>query len=124
MRRRALAPRAWNTCGDRRNKHGVAYSRRGDYYVKQNFSKDAPPELLEQIARENVNVLTAIGAAARAASGPTSACRQPAIDGRLLPGRAAAEVRQQFLEQRRELLELVAVNGGEHREQFLRLGRD
>jgi hypothetical protein len=32
-----------------------------NYYVKHNFSKDAAPELLEQIARENDVVLTAIG---------------------------------------------------------------
>jgi hypothetical protein len=32
-----------------------------NYYVKQNFSKDAAPELLAQIARENDVVLTAIG---------------------------------------------------------------
>lgn len=32
-----------------------------NYYVKHNFSKDAAPELLEQIARENDIVLTAIG---------------------------------------------------------------
>lgn len=31
------------------------------YYVKQSFSKDAAPELIEQIARENDIVLTAIG---------------------------------------------------------------
>ncbi len=31
------------------------------YYVKHSFSKDAAPELLEQIARENDIVLTAIG---------------------------------------------------------------
>jgi hypothetical protein len=32
-----------------------------NYYVKQSFSKDAAPELIEQIARENDIVLTAIG---------------------------------------------------------------
>jgi hypothetical protein len=32
-----------------------------NYYVKHNFSKDAAPELLEKIARENDIVLTAIG---------------------------------------------------------------
>jgi hypothetical protein len=32
-----------------------------NYYVKQRFSKDAAPELVEQIARENDIVLTAIG---------------------------------------------------------------
>src|SRR5580700_4791716 len=32
-----------------------------NYYVKQSFSKDAAPELIEQIARENDVVLTAIG---------------------------------------------------------------
>ena len=32
-----------------------------NYYVKHNFSKDAAPELLEQIAAENDIVLTAIG---------------------------------------------------------------
>ena len=32
-----------------------------NYYVKHNFSKDAAPDLLEQIARENDIVLTAIG---------------------------------------------------------------
>jgi hypothetical protein len=32
-----------------------------NYYVKHNFSKDAAPELIEQIARENDIVLTAIG---------------------------------------------------------------
>jgi hypothetical protein len=32
-----------------------------NYYVKQSFSKDAVPELIEQIARENDIVLTAIG---------------------------------------------------------------
>jgi len=31
------------------------------YYVKQSFSKDAAPELIEQIAQENDIVLTAIG---------------------------------------------------------------
>jgi hypothetical protein len=32
-----------------------------NYYVKRSFSKDAAPELIEQIARENDIVLTAIG---------------------------------------------------------------
>src|SRR6266581_7569741 len=32
-----------------------------NYYVKQSFSKDAAPELIEQIARENDIVLTAVG---------------------------------------------------------------
>jgi hypothetical protein len=32
-----------------------------NYYVKQSFSKDAAPELIKQIARENDIVLTAIG---------------------------------------------------------------
>src|SRR5262245_58740618 len=32
-----------------------------NYYVKHSFSKDAAPELIEQIARENDIVLTAIG---------------------------------------------------------------
>jgi hypothetical protein len=32
-----------------------------NYYVKQSFSKDAAPELIAQIARENDVVLTAIG---------------------------------------------------------------
>jgi hypothetical protein len=32
-----------------------------NYYVKQGFSKDAAPELIKQIARENDVVLTAIG---------------------------------------------------------------
>jgi hypothetical protein len=32
-----------------------------NYYVKQSFSKDAAPELIEQIARENDIALTAIG---------------------------------------------------------------
>jgi hypothetical protein len=32
-----------------------------NYYVKQSFSKDAEPELIEKIARENDIVLTAIG---------------------------------------------------------------
>ncbi len=32
-----------------------------NYYVKQSFSKDAGPELIEQIAEENDIVLTAIG---------------------------------------------------------------
>jgi hypothetical protein len=32
-----------------------------NYYVKQSFSKDAAPELIEQIARETDVVLTAIG---------------------------------------------------------------
>jgi hypothetical protein len=32
-----------------------------NYYVKQSFSKDAAPELIEQIAQENDIVLTAIG---------------------------------------------------------------
>src|SRR6478752_6635136 len=32
-----------------------------NYYVKQSFSKDVAPELIEQIARENDIVLTAIG---------------------------------------------------------------
>lgn len=32
-----------------------------NYYVKHSFSKDAAPELIEQIARENDVVLTAIG---------------------------------------------------------------
>jgi hypothetical protein len=32
-----------------------------NYYVKQSFSKDAAPELIEQIAQENEIVLTAIG---------------------------------------------------------------
>jgi hypothetical protein len=32
-----------------------------NYYVKQSFSKDAAPELIAQIARENDIVLTAIG---------------------------------------------------------------
>ena len=32
-----------------------------NYYVKQSFSKDAAPELIEKIARENDIVLTAIG---------------------------------------------------------------
>ena len=32
-----------------------------NYYVKQSFSKDAAPELIEQIAEENDIVLTAIG---------------------------------------------------------------
>ena len=32
-----------------------------NYYVKQSFSKDARPELIEQIAQENDIVLTAIG---------------------------------------------------------------
>jgi len=32
-----------------------------NYYVKQSFSKDAAPELIEQIARQNDIVLTAIG---------------------------------------------------------------
>lgn len=32
-----------------------------NYYVKQSFSKDAAPELIEQIARENEIILTAIG---------------------------------------------------------------
>lgn len=32
-----------------------------NYYVKHNFSKDAAPELIAQIARENDIVLTAIG---------------------------------------------------------------
>jgi hypothetical protein len=32
-----------------------------NYYVKHSFSKDATPELIEQIARENDIVLTAIG---------------------------------------------------------------
>ena len=32
-----------------------------NYYVKQSFSKDAAPELIEQIVRENDIVLTAIG---------------------------------------------------------------
>ena len=32
-----------------------------NYYVKHNFSKDAAPDLLEQIALENDIVLTAIG---------------------------------------------------------------
>src|SRR3974390_2743118 len=32
-----------------------------NYYVKQSFSKDAAPELIAQIARDNDIVLTAIG---------------------------------------------------------------
>ena len=32
-----------------------------NYYVKHSFSKDAEPELIEQIANENDIVLTAIG---------------------------------------------------------------
>ena len=32
-----------------------------NYYVKESFSKDAAPELIEKIARENDIVLTAIG---------------------------------------------------------------
>lgn len=32
-----------------------------NYYVKESFSKDAAPELIEQIARENDIVLTAVG---------------------------------------------------------------
>jgi hypothetical protein len=32
-----------------------------NYYVKQSFSKDAAPELIEQIARDNDVTLTAIG---------------------------------------------------------------
>src|SRR5262249_50423699 len=32
-----------------------------NYYVKESFSKDAAPQLIEQIARENDIVLTAIG---------------------------------------------------------------
>jgi len=32
-----------------------------NYYVKQSFSKDAAPELIEQIARDNDVALTAIG---------------------------------------------------------------
>ena len=32
-----------------------------NYYVKESFSKDAAPELIEEIARENDIVLTAIG---------------------------------------------------------------
>ena len=32
-----------------------------NYYVKESFSKDAAPQLIEEIARENDIVLTAIG---------------------------------------------------------------
>jgi hypothetical protein len=39
---------------------GIAFAA-VNYYVKQSFSKDAAPELIAQIARENDVVLTAIG---------------------------------------------------------------
>ena len=46
-----------------------------NYYVKQSFSKDAAPELLEKIAAENDLVLTAIGDCGSC----TSACVRDAI---------------------------------------------
>jgi hypothetical protein len=41
-------------------REGIAFAA-VNYYVKQSFSKDAAPELIAQIARENDIVLTAIG---------------------------------------------------------------
>ena len=46
-----------------------------NYYVKQSFSKDAAPELIEKIAAENDLVLTAIGDCGSC----TSACVRDAI---------------------------------------------
>jgi hypothetical protein len=64
-----------------------------NYYVKESFSKDAAPELIEQITRENDIVLTAIGDCGSCCS----ACIRDAIALERLGVPSAAIVTTEFV---------------------------
>jgi hypothetical protein len=78
-----------------------------NYYVKQSFSKDAAPALIEQIARENDIVLTAIGDCGSCCS----CCVRDAIALERLGVPAAAVITTEFVRETELLRQALGMPG-------------